>query len=51
MRIAHLLLTSRFAGSERYAIELAAGQAAAGHDVTLLLGRAALADRPDAPGG
>lgn len=50
MRIAHLLLTSRFAGSERYAIELAAGQAAAGHDVTLLLRRAALADRPDAPG-
>lgn len=50
MRIAHLLLTSRFAGSERYAIELAAGQAEAGHEVTLLLRRAALADRPDAPG-
>lgn len=50
MRIAHLLLTSRFAGSERYAIELAAGQADAGHDVTLLLRRAALEDRPDAPG-
>lgn len=50
MRIAHLLLTSRFAGSERYAIELAAGQAAAGHEVTLLLRRAALAERPDAPG-
>lgn len=50
MRIAHLLLTSRFAGSERYAIELAAGQAAAGHDVTLLLRQAALRDRPDAPG-
>jgi glycosyltransferase involved in cell wall biosynthesis len=50
MRIAHLLLTSRFAGSERYAIELAAAQAAAGHDVTLLLRRAALDDRPDAPG-
>lgn len=50
MRIAHLLLTSRFAGSERYAIELAAGQAEAGHDVTLLLRRAALEDRPDAPG-
>ncbi|MBS3957881.1 MAG: glycosyltransferase family 4 protein [Xanthomonadaceae bacterium] len=50
MRIAHLLLTSRFAGSERYAIELAAGQAEAGHEVTLLLRRAALADRADAPG-
>lgn len=50
MRIAHLLLTSRFAGSERYAIELAAAQAEAGHDVTLLLRRAALGDRPDAPG-
>ncbi|MFN7211702.1 MAG: glycosyltransferase, partial [Lysobacteraceae bacterium] len=50
MRIVHLLLTSRFAGSERYAIELAAGQAEAGHDVTLVLRRAALADRPDAPG-
>jgi len=50
VRIAHLLLTSRFAGSERYAIELAAGQAEAGHQVSLLLRRAALADRPDAPG-
>ncbi|MFN7293498.1 MAG: glycosyltransferase [Lysobacteraceae bacterium] len=50
MRIVHLLLTSRFAGSERYAIELAAGQSEAGHDVTLVLRRAALADRPDAPG-
>ncbi len=50
MRIVHLLLTSRFAGSERYAIELAAAQAEAGHDVTLVLRRAALADRPDAPG-
>jgi len=50
MRIAHLLLTSRFAGSERHAIELAAGQAQAGHEVTLLLRRAAFADRPDAPG-
>ncbi len=50
MRIVHLLLTSRFAGSERYAIELAAGQFEAGHDVTLLLRGAALADRPDALG-
>lgn len=50
MRIAHLLLTSRFAGSERYAIELAEGQRQAGHDVTLVLRRAAVEDRPDAPG-
>lgn len=50
MRIAHLLLTSRFAGSERYAIELAEAQWRAGHDVTLVLRRAALRDRPDAPG-
>ncbi|GAB3731399.1 hypothetical protein GCM10028794_07590 [Silanimonas algicola] len=50
MRIAHLLLTSRFAGSERYAIELAEGQWRAGHDVTLVLRRAALEARPDAPG-
>lgn len=48
MRIAHLLLTSRFAGTERHALELAAGQAAAGHEVTLLLRRAATADRVDA---
>lgn len=47
MRIAHLLLTSRFAGSERYAIELANAQAAL-HDVTLVLRRAAARDRPDA---
>lgn len=50
MRIAHLLLTSRFAGSERYAIELAEGQWKAGHEVTLVLRRAAVEDRPDAPG-
>lgn len=48
MCIAHLLLTSRFAGTERHALELAAGQAAAGHEVTLVLRRAATADRVDA---
>ena len=48
MRIAHLILTSRFAGSERHARELAAAQAAAGHDVTLVLRRAAAQPRPDA---
>lgn len=48
MRIAHLLLTSRFAGSERHALELAAAQAAAGHEVHLVLRRAGAAARPDA---
>jgi glycosyltransferase involved in cell wall biosynthesis len=48
MRIAHLLLTRRFAGSERHALELAAAQAAAGHDVSLVLRRAGCAERADA---
>lgn len=48
MRIVHLLLTSRFAGTERHALELAAAQAAAGHDVSLVLRRAAGQPRPDA---
>lgn len=47
MRIAHLLFTKRFAGSERYAIELANAQAAH-HDVCFLLSSAAAEDRPDA---
>lgn len=47
MHIVHLLLTSRFAGSERHALELAAAQAA-DHDVTLVLRRAGAADRVDA---
>lgn len=47
MHIAHLLLTSRFAGTERHVLELAAAQAAT-HDVTLVLRRAAAQDRPDA---
>jgi glycosyltransferase involved in cell wall biosynthesis len=47
MRIVHLLLTSRFAGSERHALELAAAQAAT-HDVTLVLRRAGTATRADA---
>ena len=50
MRIAHVILTSRFAGSERYALELAAAQAAAGDEVHLLLRRRALQARPDALG-
>lgn len=48
MRIVHLLLTSRFAGTERHVLELAAGQAAAGHEVTLVLRRAGTQSRPDA---
>ena len=47
MRIVHVLLTSRFAGSERYALELAAAQAAA-HDVTLILCKAAARDSAQA---
>ena len=47
MRIVHLLLTSRFAGTERHVLELAAAQAAE-HDVTLVLRRDAMRDRPDA---
>lgn len=47
MRIVHLLLTRRFAGTERHVLELAAAQSA-GHDVTLVLRRAGALDRPDA---
>jgi glycosyltransferase involved in cell wall biosynthesis len=48
MRIAHLLLTRRFAGTERHVLELAAAQARAGHEVSLILRRAAAAPRADA---
>jgi len=48
MKIVHLLLTRRFAGTERHVLELADAQAAAGHDVTLILRRAATQKRPDA---
>lgn len=41
MRIVHVLLTSRFARTERHVIELSAAQAAAGHEVTLVLRRKA----------
>ncbi|MGY1425931.1 glycosyltransferase [Lysobacter sp. A289] len=47
MRIVHLLLTSRFAGSERHALELAAAQSAQ-HEVTLVLRRDGAAGRSDA---
>lgn len=48
MRIVHLILTRRFAGSERYAVELANAQAQAGHEVSMVLRRVATEDRPDA---
>lgn len=48
MRIAHLLLTRRFAGTERHVVELAAAQAQAGHEVSVILRHAAAESRPDA---
>ena len=47
MRIVHLILTRRFAGSERYAIELANAQAEA-HEVYLILNREAAGAGPGA---
>ncbi len=37
MKIVHIILTHSFAGSERYAVELANLQAEQGHDITLIL--------------
>ena len=48
MRIAHLLLTHSFAGTERYVVELANAQAGAGHEVTVILHRRAAEQRPNA---
>ena len=48
LSIAHVLLTRRFAGSERHAVELANAQAAQGKDDTLILRKAGAEDRPDA---
>lgn len=48
MRIAHVLLTSRFAGTERHVLDLVAAQADAGHEVSLVLRNKAAQDRPDA---
>lgn len=47
MKIVHLILTTRFAGSERYAVELANAQAEQ-HQVYLVLRKAAAEQRPDA---
>ncbi|MDQ3159740.1 MAG: glycosyltransferase, partial [Pseudomonadota bacterium] len=48
MRIAHLLLTRRFAGTERHVLELVAAQAALGHEVTLVLRKAGTRNQRDA---
>lgn len=48
MRIVHVLLTRRFAGSERHAVELANAQAEAGHEVWMVLRKLATQARPDA---
>ncbi len=48
LSIAHVLLTRRFAGTERHAVELANAQAEEGHDVTLILRQAGAEGRPDA---
>ncbi|TYT25962.1 glycosyltransferase family 4 protein [Luteimonas viscosa] len=48
MHIVHLLLTKRFAGTERHVLELTAMQAAMGHRVTLILRRKAARARADA---
>lgn len=47
MKIVHVILTSRFAGSERYMIELANAQSA-DHEVSVILQRDAAEQRPDA---
>lgn len=47
LRICHVLLTDRFAGSERYAIDLANLQAER-HRVSMVLPASAAEDRPDA---
>ncbi|WP_149194473.1 glycosyltransferase [Luteimonas suaedae] len=48
MRIVHVLLSKRFAGTERHVVELTAAQADAGHEVILILRRKAARRRADA---
>lgn len=48
MKIVHSILTHSFAGSERHAVELANMQAAAGHDVTMILHRRGTEQRASA---
>lgn len=48
MKIVHIILTHSFAGSERYAVELANLQAEQQHDVTLILHQRGCEARPNA---
>ncbi|KRS21311.1 hypothetical protein AAY72_09530 [Alishewanella sp. WH16-1] len=48
MKIVHIILTHSFAGSERYAVELANLQAEQQHDVTLILHQRGAEQRPNA---
>ncbi len=48
MKIVHIILTHSFAGSERYAVELANLQAEQHHDVTLILHQRGAENRPNA---
>lgn len=48
LSIVHLLLTRRFAGTERHVVELANAQAAQGHRVTVILRKAGAERREDA---
>lgn len=45
MRIVHVMLTKRFAGTERHVVELTSAQVASGHEVVLVLRRKAARDR------
>lgn len=48
MKVVHVLLTSRFAGTERYVVDLATAQIERGYDVTVILRSKAAQERPDA---
>jgi glycosyltransferase involved in cell wall biosynthesis len=48
MRIAHLLLTHSFAGTERYVVELANAQAETGHEVSVILHKRSAEPRSNA---
>lgn len=48
MKVVHVLLTSRFAGTERYVVDLATAQVERGYEVTVILRSKAAQDRPDA---
>lgn len=48
MRIVHVMLTKKFAGTERHVVELTSAQAEMGHEVFLILRRRAARDAPEA---